>query len=297
VNPYCAGVLCPSQTNYNFTPNAAPALTAAMTGSDTAMTVGSTAGFPSVGCGLISGHSTSPVDNPEAVCWTGSTSTTFTGLTRGIYGSVGGNHVIGETIIGMPQTTALTINSTPFSIFYNNGLQVYAGFTYQGATPITFADAVQFTNGASVKGNLQAAQIRMYNGVSGIQGVWNATSGQLSAAWINSTYQVAVPSVSLLTTIQSAVTTACTAGSGRVLIPASSAPSDTIGGVTGGCTAVGIEDQRVIPNQFYTWSGSAYVAAPLKTMQTPASSTATVDHSVPIVLNGTTYYLLLSTTP
>lgn len=35
----------------------------------------------------------------------------------------------------------------------------------------------------------------------------------------------------------------------------------------------------------------------LRIDQTPAASTATVSHSVPINLNGTTYYLLLSATP
>jgi hypothetical protein len=215
-----------------------------------------------------------------------------------LYGSPAGNHLVAETMVGISQSVALTINSTPFAVFYNNGVQTYGGSGYVSSVPISFISAAAFgSNVAIIGGVLSSSTLHMYNGVSGTQGSWDASTGHLLSSWINGTYEVAVGTLSNLRTIQSAVTAACTATSGRVLIPANSSPSDTIGAVTGGCTAVGIEDQRVTPNQFYMWSGSAYVAAPLQTMQTPASSTATVDHSVPIVLNGTTYYLLLSTTP
>jgi hypothetical protein len=259
VNPYCAGVLCASQTNYNFTPNTAPALTVAMSSSDTTMTVGSTSGFPTVGCGLILGNQ--PTTHPEVVCWSGSTSTAFSGLTRGIYGTTAGNHQVAETMIGISQSVALTINSVPFSVFYNNGIQSYGGTGYQGSGPISFISPAQFASNVLVGGTLTTYTFHMYNGISGTQGSWNASTGQLLSSWINGTYEVAVGTLSNLRTIQSAVTAACTATSGRVLIPANSSPSDTIGAVTGGCTAVGIEDQRVTPNQFYTWNGSVYSLA------------------------------------
>ena len=61
--------------------------------------------------------------------------------------------------------------------------------------------------------------------------------------------------------------------------------------VTGGTTPcyLGAGDLNCIGNTFF--------ASELATNQTPTSSTTASDHSVPIILNGTTYYMRLSTTP
>lgn len=60
------------------------------------------------------------------------------------------------------------------------------------------------------------------------------------------------------TTIQKAVTAACAKSGASVVVPAGSAPPDTITGAAG-CSTVGITDQRVVPLVQYAWSGSAYV--------------------------------------
>lgn len=79
---------------------------------------------------------------------------------------------------------------------------------------------------------------------------------------LNSTYYVKQVS-GFYPTIQSAVTKACGASSGATVnIPAGASPSDTIGAVTGGCTNVVIEDDRLpLPRACYVWSGSAYTAS------------------------------------
>ncbi len=68
----------------------------------------------------------------------------------------------------------------------------------------------------------------------------------------------------LNTTIQAAVTAACSLGTGiHVDIPFGATPSDTIAAVSGGCagsTGAYLEDDRAIPSIFYQWNGTAYVA-------------------------------------
>jgi hypothetical protein len=255
VNPYCAGVLCASQVNYEFTPNAAPAVTVAMGSSDTTITVASTTGFPSKGCGLIVGNSP---DIPEAVCWSGTTATTFTGVTRAVYGTAAVAHSTTSTLRGMISTVAATINSIPFSVFYNNGVQTYGGTTYQGSGPVVFGQFVQFADSITVSGTTNLHAVRMTDGASGLQGTWSGITGLLAATQLNDTFYVDVNGLSTYRTIQSAVTAACAASNARVFIPAGVTPTDTIADVIGGCNTVGIEDQRETPNKFYTWTGSVY---------------------------------------
>lgn len=95
------------------------------------------------------------------------------------------------------------------------------------------------------------------------------TMGAIATPQINSTYYVGSVA-GFNSTIQLAVTTACTAGGNReVNIPAGYAGTDLISGVTGGCTngingsttTAYIKDERSVPNACYIWSGSAYTVA------------------------------------
>lgn len=101
--------------------------------------------------------------------------------------------------------------------------------------------------------------------------IWAATApvflfaqqqmGAVATPQINSTFYVGTIT-GWYPTVQSAVTAACGVGKARVSIPAGATPSDTIASATGGCTTVGITDDRTTPSGCYAWSGSAYVACP-----------------------------------
>ena len=82
-------------------------LTGAMTNvSTTPIQVASTAGFLSAG-GLIIGS--------EIIKYTGKTATTFTGITRGAYGSTNTSHSIGDSV-GEAQTLASSTSTLPLTI-------------------------------------------------------------------------------------------------------------------------------------------------------------------------------------
>lgn len=83
--------------------------------------------------------------------------------------------------------------------------------------------------------------------------------GAMKTMQLNTTYYVGQVT-GYYPSIQSAVTKACSTSGGKVAIPAGATPSDTIAGVTGGCTTVGIIDERVVPSVAYKWVTSAYVA-------------------------------------
>jgi hypothetical protein len=89
-----------------------------------------------------------------------------------------------------------------------------------------------------------------------------AQQNPITTSQLNSTYYVKQVA-GFYPTIQSAVTKACSASTdATVNIPAGSTPADTIGAVTGGCTKVVIEDDRLpLPRACYAWSGSAYGAS------------------------------------
>jgi hypothetical protein len=86
-------------------------------------------------------------------------------------------------------------------------------------------------------------------------------SGPANFASINSTLYVGA-ATGWYPTIQATVTAACAVGHKRnVRIPAGYLGSDTISGVTGGCTDANLFDDRATPVACYTWSGSAYTSA------------------------------------
>ena len=87
----------------------------------------------------------------------------------------------------------------------------------------------------------------------------SAQSGSIKTYQINTTYYVGQVN-GFYGTIQSAVTKACGIGAGTVNIPSGATPGDTIAGVTGGCSGVGIVDERTVPPVNYAWSGSVYAA-------------------------------------
>lgn len=81
-------------------------LSVAMVAGDTSMTVGSTAGFPSSGELVIDAAGTL-----EVVRYTGTTATTFTGLTRGLENGTAQGHAIGVTVA--PQAHGIVVETTP----------------------------------------------------------------------------------------------------------------------------------------------------------------------------------------
>jgi hypothetical protein len=101
--------------------------------------------------------------------------------------------------------------------------------------------------------------------------------GQVSAPihtpQVNSDYYVGVVP-GFYPSIQSAVTATCalsTTGS-RIIIPAGSAPTDTVAAVTGGCTKVSLSDQRVLPANTYSWVSTSYVIQNTAGASFPATS-------------------------
>ena len=94
--------------NGSFFQDGATTLTAPMTNtSTTPIAVVSTSAFPSAGSLLI---------GDEIVAFTGKTPTTFTGITRGVYGSTNVSHAIGQNVteaLGVASLT--TARSIPFT--------------------------------------------------------------------------------------------------------------------------------------------------------------------------------------
>lgn len=129
------------------------ALTGAMTNtSTTPIQVTSTAGFPAAGALLIAN---------ELVKYTGKTSTTFTGITRGVYGSTNTSHAIGVVVtdaVGVASsTTSITIPFT--STDASNGIALndvdtsHIDFSVSGRYNIQFS--AQLLNQASAEDNVK----------------------------------------------------------------------------------------------------------------------------------------------
>lgn len=87
----------------------------------------------------------------------------------------------------------------------------------------------------------------------------NLFKGQNSFAHVNSSFYVGQVT-GLFPSIQSAVTAACLTSGARVVIPAGSVPTDTVAGVTGGCSTAVIVDQRSLPDVCYAWATGPYAA-------------------------------------
>lgn len=83
--------------------------------------------------------------------------------------------------------------------------------------------------------------------------------GPIQTPSINSDYFVGSVT-GFYSTIQNAITHSCTTSGGRVIIPITSTPSDTISSVINGCSTTIIIDRRVVPEVNYQWNGSAYTA-------------------------------------
>ncbi|MBT9168445.1 MAG: hypothetical protein DDT19_01790 [Syntrophomonadaceae bacterium] len=86
-------------------------LSAAMDATQTTATVVSTTGYPSAGTLLI---------GSEAMTYTGTTATTFTGLTRGALGTTAATHALGATVNNYLQTILATM-TTPRMVITGDG--------------------------------------------------------------------------------------------------------------------------------------------------------------------------------
>ena len=106
--------------NGAFHQDGATALTSSMTsGSTTAIQVTSTALFPTAGNLRI---------GSEFIAYTGKTSTTFTGITRGVYGTTGASHAVGVAVTeALGVASSSTAKTIPFTVTdYSNGVALNA---------------------------------------------------------------------------------------------------------------------------------------------------------------------------
>jgi hypothetical protein len=136
-------------------PAALTTINAAVAAGDTSITVVSTTNYPTSGVLLLSSASLR-----EAVSYTGVTATTFTGLTRGIYGTTASAFTTGNTVdqclncvvknstitnapaLFISQGKGIGVGTVPQYYISNNGLQVagsiYAGGTIQSTSGMNF---------------------------------------------------------------------------------------------------------------------------------------------------------------
>lgn len=260
-NPFCAGAACPSQSNNLFTTASPLTLTVAMTAGDTSLTVSSTTGFPSVGCGFIpiSGFS-------ESICWSGSTSTTLTGLTRGFYATTASSKTVGAQLFGYIGSQSLSTSVAPAYVIGNNGAISYGTAAIGTANPFQVFGTSSFTGAVAFNGGITAGTGAITGSNGGVPSFkLIVSSGQIAAKQINTSFYVGnVTNLAggAYASIQSAVTAAVAAGGGRVIIPKAVTPTDTIGVVTGGSNTVPVLDENFLPTNQYSWNGSAYSLLP-----------------------------------
>lgn len=257
VNPFCAGSACASQVNNLFTTASGLALTVAMTSSDTSLTVASTTGFPSVGMGYIASAS-----GNEVIAWSGSTGTTLTGLTRGLYGTTASAKLVGNILYGYVASQSRSTSVSPSYVVGNNNAVNYGStaignvYGYISSTPSIFTATTGFQDNVTLSGTTLSALT--FAGV----GTWklNIQSGRMDVRQQNTTFYV-TPSSTITgayTSIQSAVTAAIAAGGGRVVIPKAVTPSDVIGSVTGSNTVpVFVVDENSLPSLSYSCNATA----------------------------------------
>lgn len=182
INPptnYAAGASAPNgaQVNVPYSPSAVPAhITAAVASTDTSLTVDATTGWPTLGCGYLKDTQS----RYEAVCWTGTDATHFTGLTRGFYGSTPLAYATANTptIVGYAQVQSVSATSTPLYVVPMNSTGINYGMFNALATN-TSAAFNQLSSYASSLGAATATRITASYGSPATSGN-NFPSGPLS---------------------------------------------------------------------------------------------------------------------
>lgn len=152
--------------------------------STSAIVVASTTGFSSSGYILI---------EKEIIGYTGTTSTTFTGITRGLFSTSGVSHAIGSAISSVQGTTAATATAVLFnSTDYSNGISIGSPtsrivFTNAGMYNLQFS--VQVTNADTTDDNVtiwfrkNGTDISASSGITTVPGKHGSISGAVISAW------------------------------------------------------------------------------------------------------------------
>jgi trimeric autotransporter adhesin len=128
-------------------------LNGALTSSATTMTVVSTAGYPTTGTLYV---------DQEAITYTGVTSTTFTGLTRGSMGTTAASHLTGASV-----------NNFLLSIMYSSSATFFPGYVFMGDGSIANG-----SNGSSTKIGTSSTAF----GASTASGVLSTATGSSATA-------------------------------------------------------------------------------------------------------------------
>ncbi len=127
-------------------PSTRTTLSSAATSTDTILTVVSTTGYPPSGTLFIDG---------EAVHYTGVTATTFTGCTRGYYGSTAAAHSSGLYLDVYTVVTAASTSSQPtFALFGSGGMTLGTQATLAPSGKITMPIAIGNSSTASGPGSV-----------------------------------------------------------------------------------------------------------------------------------------------
>jgi hypothetical protein len=152
--------------------------------STSAIVVASTAGFASSGYILI---------EKEIIGYTGTTSTTFTGITRSLFSTSGASHAVGSAISSVQGTTAATATAVLFnSTDYSNGVSLGSP-----ASRIVFANAgmynlqfsVQITNADTTDDNVtvwfrkNGTDVSASSGIITVPGKHGSVAGAVISAW------------------------------------------------------------------------------------------------------------------
>jgi hypothetical protein len=167
-------------TRLGQAPTTMTTLASAMGSGDTTATVGATAGYPSTGTLII--------DSNEAVTYTGITSTTFTGLTRGALGTTAVSHTSGTAVHNL-LLTAVATSTTPKVVVTGAG-NVGIGNIFP-AYPLDVNGHINTSDGITAAGALSANGITSTDGITA-SGVINASASGIHFS--NGTTQTAAAS-------------------------------------------------------------------------------------------------------
>lgn len=149
-------------------------LSAAMNATQTTATVVSTSGYNARGTLLI---------DSEAMTYTGTTATSFTGLTRGALGTTAATHSSGATVKNY-LLTAIATSTTPRMVITGDG-SVGIGTTRPGGTVGSYGTHTKL----DIVSSSTQGWLRLASGVTGedVAGVWLHPYDFANAGWIMGT--------------------------------------------------------------------------------------------------------------
>lgn len=135
----CAGVACPSQSNYNWTTTGDFTLATAALTTDTTLTLVSSAGAAPAGC--ISFNLPVEVD-----CYSSITGNVLNGRVA-IYGTSAQAHGSGDEMAGIVSSVSVSTSNTPILVLFNDGRVSYGN--PQWNAPFQVASAINANGGIS----------------------------------------------------------------------------------------------------------------------------------------------------